>query len=223
MRPPSPAWRRPARQRPAAGPAVPPQHKARPENHAALRRQQPRLKRTLPRRRHLRSQTDAVRRVLRAHGLRRVAVNVCRAHLHPHRRPSRLAHRVTQHPRAFQARAEDFVLMIGRLDAVHAAARQVDQPARSFQRPPPVPQRATVPGDMLPRTGRSRRPPRKHHRRHPLLRQMPRERHPQKPAASRNDNPVGSSRQAHGADPGKERWHNHRKTRKRLTPTPQPF
>ena len=119
------------RERAAACAAVAPDHKTRAEDDGALRRAGPGVERLFPRSADERGEAVAERGILGAHEIGRVAVDVGRAHLHPDgRRRIDARHGQPEHARGFHAGTKDLVLMIGRLDAIDAAADEVDEAGR---------------------------------------------------------------------------------------------
>ncbi len=72
--------------------------------------------------------------------MRRIPVDVRCAHLHPHgRRGIDRADGRAQHASRFHSRTENFILVVGGLDAIDASSCQVDQPDRTVQFPAPSP------------------------------------------------------------------------------------
>src|SRR5262249_49132247 len=91
-------------------------------------------------------QTVAKGRILGANDLRWISIDVRCAHLHPHwRRGIESADRQSQHTSGFHSRTEDFILMIGGLDAIDAPPYQVDQTVRTIQFPSPRSQSPGIP------------------------------------------------------------------------------
>src|SRR5258708_5553183 len=83
--------------------------------------------------------------------MRRITVDVRRAHLHPHRRrDTDGADGEAQHARCFHAGTENFILVVGRLDAIDAASHQVDQAACAVEFSTPLAQSAGIPAYMPP-------------------------------------------------------------------------
>ncbi len=103
---------------------------------------------------HQRRQTASQCGLFRANQLRRISVDVRRAHLHPHRRRRiDTTQRLAQDTCRLDPRPKDLVLVVRRFDAVDAAAGKVDQPGGVVQLVSPRPQRPPVPRPMPPRTG----------------------------------------------------------------------
>src|SRR5262245_4069665 len=83
--------------------------------------------------------------------MRGIAINVGGAHLHPYRRRAvDAADGHAQNARCLHPRTEDFILMVGGLDAIDATSHQVDQAARAIQLPLPLSQAPGIPRHMPP-------------------------------------------------------------------------
>ena len=132
--------------------AVATEHEARAKHdlpHAC--RGRPR-KRVLPRRAHGGREPVAKRRIFVDDNARgRIAVTMRGRHLHPDAR-QRLhgSERTADHFGGFDARAKDLVAMIGRLDAIDRAAGEIHDRMRAIEMARPVPDRARIPGSVLP-------------------------------------------------------------------------
>ena len=97
-------------------------------------------------------EADAECGVFVANERRRVAVDVRRAHLHPDRRRRVDAAKcLAENAGGLDTGAEDFVLMVGGLDAVDAAAGEIDQAVGGCKFFGPGAKGAGIPGHVAPR------------------------------------------------------------------------
>jgi hypothetical protein len=140
-----------SRECPAPCAAISPDYKTSSQDYLALRREDARAEFIFPRSADKWGKAAAKRRVFGAGDRWRVAIDVGRAHLHPHGRrivdrPDRQAEGV----RRFDSRSQDLVLMIGSFDAIDATPDQVHQARRAIELPPPFASGSGIPTDPPP-------------------------------------------------------------------------
>lgn len=76
---------------------------------------------------------------------------MCSPHLYPHLRWTfNAAHGNTKHASRFHLRTQDFIVVIGSLNAIDAASHRIDQSLRSVKFVTPISQSASIP-TYLPR------------------------------------------------------------------------
>src|SRR5262249_27234733 len=117
------------------------------KDYLSLRGQNARVVRGFPRAGNEGGEAAAGRRIFRTDCGGRIAVDVCGAHLDPdRRRVIDFKQCAAEDEGGFNARAENFVLVVGRFDAIDSAAREVDQADGAVERRAPVAKRSGVPG-----------------------------------------------------------------------------